>query len=472
MKRMQQIKWAALALVPLLATGCQHEDTRRPVYGEASIGIEIHPVTEETSCSVTFTPSEGTASYEVYCAIGADAGKFKAGDYASEPNFQRIEGNEVQNVTFENLKDGYYTVLAVGYDADGMQGAVAEARAYVPYGRFSATPFYVADTVAGFVVYIPDRIHSIEYYVGKEGEKQAFENGEVEKVVKENRTIQYSPNISGLEPATDYVFYVRGIDRIDTPTETIEIPFTTCAAGECPSVSFEVTGNDVYRQDLRLAANDKVGKVNALVCTVGEHNAIIENDANFRGDIVTFIQNWIDGGLKPEQFFTAKGSLDIAHNTPDLACGVDYEVYAVVYDTDMNPAGVQHFNFRTKDFNPDALPATATISIGDIDSEGAMYTIEMGENTLAVLFDTAEAWWYETMSGGDYGEFYIHQYLLEQGYYFAYSGTSTTAKFEETACNPGQEYYVLCAPMNENGPLEDNGWGELAVESYTTTAAR
>lgn len=148
------------------------------------------------------------------------------------------------------------------------------------------------------------------------------------------------------------------------------------------------------------------------------------------------------------------------------------EIYAIAYDKDFNLSGVYNFDFSTPSYNAEAGEAHVSIDVSDVTSTGAMYTITKGENMFAVMYDTLEAEWFDMIvDDPSYHEFYIHEILLGNAMYFAYGPDMADGKvvFEEKTGTPLTRYYAAACPMNENGPVRDNGWGKLVIEEYTTS---
>lgn len=462
---MKKLFYPIILSVLLSAAACTEQETGPEIeQGTATVTLSMSPVTEDSTLILTVTPSEDAVSYQVYCAQDADVESFVNGVYDGDERLRSFDGTAPTEVRYENLEDGYYTILALAVDADGRKGAVASAKAWLPDGAFSCSVQFVSDRAAAFKTIIPYRIIETHYYLGAPGEKEKFENGEVEVMVKEDYPVFYVATYTTLEPSTDYVFYVRGLDRYGMFTETIEIPVRTMDEGTAPACEAEVVNSDIYSQTVVLTPNSNCSKVVAMAMNKGTHNVLY--DLNWGGDIAGCVEAW-------NEHASAGAPLEVA-TTSDWTCGVAKEMYWISYDENGVIANLQHLDYTTPS-EDGTLPApSCTLEISDITSSGATYTVTVDENTLAVWFETLEKDFYEEIVAGDYGDYYLHEYMFAMWYNnndsihgFLY-GTDT-ATFTERAGTPGTEYYVVAVPVGFNGPYASTGsWGPMVVDHYTT----
>lgn len=127
---MKKLFYPIILSVLLSAAGCTENETGPEIeQGTATVTLSISPMSEDSTLVLTVTPSEDAVSYQVYCAQDADLASFVNGVYDGEERFQSFEGSAPSEVRYENLEDGYYTVLALAVDADGCKGAVASVKA-------------------------------------------------------------------------------------------------------------------------------------------------------------------------------------------------------------------------------------------------------------------------------------------------------------------------------------------------------
>lgn len=447
------------------AVGCTQQEKTEPVsdLGIATVALSMNSLEGDSTLVLSVVPSDGATAWQIYCAQDADVNAFVNGDYDGMELFRTFEGCDTAEVRYEDLEKGYWTVLALAVDAEGKKGAVSALKAWLPDEPFYTHVQYLSDRFAALQTFIPFRILETHYYLGKPGEREKFENGEVEVTVKVDYPDYYVATYTELEPSTDYVFYVRGMDRYGVFTETMELPFRTMDEGTAPACEPSITHNDVYSQTVTLTPNGHCSKVVAMAMNKGAHDFFY--DVNWGGNIAECVEAWNE--------YTASGQpLDVVTYS-DWTCGVDKEMYYISYDSEGRIANLQHFDYETPSEDDSQPAASCSIGITDITSSGATYTVTAGEGTLAVWFETVEKDFYEEVMAGDYGEYYLHEYMFaiwsnnnDAIHGFLYN--TDTATFTEQAGTPGTEYYVVAAPLSVNGPYADNGWGELAVENYTT----
>ncbi len=462
---MKKLFYPIILSVLLSAAACTEQETGPEIeLGTATISLSMSPVTEDSALVFTVTPSADAVTYSVYCAQDADVESFVNGAYDGDERFRSFEGSEPAEVRYENLEDGYYTIMAFAVDADRRKGAVATMRTWLPDGAFSSSVQFVSDKAAAFQTFIPYRIIETHYYLGVPGEKEKFENGEVEVTVKEDYPVYYMSTYTDLEPSTDYVFYVRGMDRYGVFTETIEIPVRTMDEGTAPACEAQVINSDVYTQTVLLTPNDNCCKVIAMAMNKGGNDVLYE--LSWAGNIAGCVEAW-------NQYSSAGTPLEVS-TTSDWTCGVTKEMYWISYDENGAIANLQHMDYSIPAEDSSLPEPSCTLEISDITSSGATYTVTADENTLAVWFETLEKDFYEEIANGNYGEYYLHEYMFALWYNnndsihgFLY-GTDT-ATFTEQAGTPGTEYYVVAVPVGLNGPyVATSGWGPMVVDHYTT----
>lgn len=465
----KKIYWSLAAISSALLFGsCSGESFEDPHIGKSEVKIEIVGNSDPEMCKVLFTPSEGVTEYSY--AIGTDADKDAFLSGSLEENYGTVTGDEPSEVTFEDLEAGYYTIYAIATDSTGVRGGLCTMRAFLPDGYFRVEPYYLSDRSAGFKFNITQLYYRFEYYIGKEGDREKFLNGEVDKEVLTDISMYHVINFLDLEPATDYVLYAIAYDRKDVPTDLVEMPFSTYAEGESAAIEFNIKSIDIYKGVYELIPNEKCGRIDMIVSADGNHDNLIENDAHFKGDIPLMVNNWCSVG--GDGTASAVGtSLVKDYITASLTTDYPLEIYAVAYDMDFNVAAVYNFKFSTPSFNSEAGIPEASIEVSDITSTGATYTITKGSNMFAAMFETLDADWFDDLkNSAGYSEYYIHDLLFANGQYFVYGNDMVDGKssFEEATGTPLTRYYAVVCPMNENGPAEDKGWGAMVLEEYRT----
>lgn len=466
----KRIYWSVLAALSALLLGsCSGEPFEDPHIGTSEVKIEIVGNSDPEMCKVLFTPSEGVSEYSY--AIGTDEDKDAFLSGSLETNCGTVEGDEPSEITFEDLEAGYYTIYAIATDSTGVKGGLCTLRAFLPDGYFRVEPYYLSARSAGFKFNITQLYYRFEYYLGTAADRDGFINGDIEKDVLEDISMYHVINYLDLEPSTDYVFYAQAYDRADNPTELVEIPFSTYAENEAPAITLNIKSLDIYKGVYELVPNDKCGRIDMIISADGTHDFLIESDFHFKGDIPLMVSNWCSTGDITTSTSVGR-PLEMSYVTSALKTGAPLEIYAVAYDNEFKVSGVYNFKFSTPDYNPSAGEAKALLSVTNITTNGAKYTIEKGENMLGALYDTLEADWFDMIQEKpEYHDFYIHEIMYQNALYFAYTPDMIDGKvsFEETQGTPNTRYYAAVCPMNENGPTRENGWGGLITEEYITS---
>lgn len=153
---MKKLFYPIILSVLLSAAACTEQETGPEIeQGTATVTLSMSPVTEDSTLILTVTPSEDAVSYQVYCAQDADVESFVNGVYDGDERLRSFDGTAPTEVRYENLEDGYYTILALAVDADGRKGAVASAKAWLPDGAFSSSVQFVSDRAAAIQTMIP-----------------------------------------------------------------------------------------------------------------------------------------------------------------------------------------------------------------------------------------------------------------------------------------------------------------------------
>lgn len=458
---------AAAIICGGIFAGCSQEEEVSPAIGSATVTIEVDRSfsVDSTTATVKFIPSENATGFRYAIGLTSDFESFR--DRTMNTS-ESVTGNEPLEKTFEGLEPiSMYSVYAVATDGNGNEGSIATCKIVTDDNDFSVQSSFLLPRSAAFSIQVSPDYSSVNYYLGQDGDLDAFLAGTVELSTLSNFDMQ-TVNYFDLEPETDYVFYAQIFDRFGISAKIIETAFSTPAESECPSAEFSYE-NDIYTGTYSLTPKNGASRVAAIINTEGTFDNIINNAQNWKGDIMTMIDTWKD--IEAGQVYQSNGTetLDIDFTTPTLTCGNKLELFVLIYDENGQPYGVERFRCATPEYDEDLPAATATVNVKDITANGATYEYTMPENTLACMYDTVDADWFDQLKETDeYNEFYLHNYLFTQGYYFHYNdGTESGAEwtFTETAGQPGHRYYAVACPMNANGPL---GWGDLVMVEFTT----
>lgn len=428
------------------------------------VEICITDVTDTSSVEVKFMPSAGTSGYR----YGIVPFGTLSDDYGVE--MVQVEGKDTVTALFEDLVPGdAYTVYAVAYDADGNDGPISEYGVETRDNRYKAELQFVTENSAAIRVEYKPEFTNFRYYLGKASDRDAFLGGEVEDGVLTSIYGYYCVSYLDME-AGEHVFYLQGEDLYGHKTELMEIAVNTVESGAIPSGEVQLISEDLYRCEYKIIPNDKCGKMVAILGYPGQYDGLINGTGNWKGDIVAALSSW---GNIPEVMytFTAIGGEDlyVKYDDPQLAPDAEFEMYVLYCDKDMNPAGVKRYPLKKPGISGDAEKAVVTVEVSDITWGGATYTFTADENTFGFMYDTVEADWYDALKEtAEWNEYYLHNYLLERGLYWAYYKDLENGKrtIVEIGGNPETRYYAAACPMNFNGPA---GWSEAVLEEYTTT---
>lgn len=435
-----------------------------PYGGTASVQIEKTGSSDYTEFGVRFIPSSNTVSFRYAIGEASDFGDFVAGTMKEVVN---VEGAAETDVLFDNLiPNKVYTIFAVACDENGFEGEVATAKIPTADDNFLLEIQYVTDESAGFTFTATSDYRGGRFYLGTEADRDRFINGEVGEEFKDMKS--KTANFFDLQPSTDYVFYAQAIDRAGFMSDVIEIRITTLAEGACPKGEFTYE-NDIYIGTYSLTPNDKCGQITAFICNEGSQDEMINSGSHWAGDIIAMMKSWESLEEYGQVTIAKNGNpLEMELITPELACDLGLEVYAMYYDNSGNVTGIYRYTAKTPSFDKGAGEAKLTVEVSDITASGATYTYTKGENTFAFMYDSLDADWFDDFKENDpsYHEFYIHDLLFQSGKYWSYGKDVTT--FKEETGTPGTRLYAAGCPMNVNGP--NGGWGQLVLEEYTTLA--
>lgn len=439
-----------------LSQACEVEEAVVPV-SKAEI-----TVTEDNG-TVTIAPGGETVSYEY--AFGSE---MTIEDFLSADSEKvSVKDDSVTEIDMSELSEGfYYSFYAVAYDANGNASAVSSLTVPVFDDGVALRTSWLTATTAGFVIDIPSFYYSLRYHVGVDSDREAFYSGEIAGS-KVDEPIQYAGvNCFDLKPGSEYVLFVEAIDRSGLVLKK-ELQFTTESDDESTfSVDYTVVSSDAYRTLYKVSPAGKTEKVAAFALdklSSSTDNLVMYGPANGRGHLVNVFNGWLDIDFN---FKTAAGVLDYETLDPDMNCNVEVELYLLAMDASDNIKGIYKYDLLTAEVDENAGAAEVTVEVSDVTSVGATYTYTPNSETMAFMYDTIEADWFDEFSQtSEYDEFYLHNRLFTQGYYFAYGQDVVT--YTEGQGTPGTRYYAAACPLNVNGP-GNGGWGKLSLKEYTT----
>lgn len=463
MKKLLTIVAVALMISPILS-GCQKTEVVASPYGEAAVKMEFAGDAGSSGFSVLFTPSENTSYFEYAVGYPEDYVRFANGEMEKVS----VEGNEPVEVAFDELNPlEEYSVFAQAYDSDGKAGSVSVLGVSTQDDKLNIQPEYITDHTAGICVNFSDATYELEYYFGTPEDKDAFLSGETENktltdVIANNYGYAVVANRYDLEADTEYAFFLKAYDRIGKEVYK-EYYFRTAKEGQCPKVSMKIESIDAYKGKYTFEANDMCSKMAVLMCPKGKHDAMLYTDG--MGQVMKTVDVW--GSIGFEAKVSMDESFTYEYITTAIKCGVDLEAYVVTYDSEYVPRGLQHFDMRIPDIDANAPDCTVDIQISDITENGATYTYTPDENVLAFFYETVDADWYDNFRNtGEWYELYLHEYLVDGGY-FAYCGDNDKpVQFIENTGVSNYRYYAAACPLNANGIGE--GWQSEVLVEYRT----
>lgn len=457
-----KICFLSINLAALLGTGCK-EIIADPFGSVANLSIEEIDATGTNSITVRIVPSEDVKEFRFAIGNNNDYTSFVSDNM---DNMQYREGSTPVEYTFDGLiPDSTYTVFAVASDENGLEGEIASIKVSTYPDDISISMQYVLDRSAGFTINMPSDYYRCRYYIGKASDREDFINGTIAGESNED-FIKYTVNCFGLEPSTDYVFYLEPFFRSGVKGNLIETKIKTVDDGSCPSANLEFV-NDIYQGEYNLFPNDKCSKITSFICAKGEKDEVINSRAHWKGDLLSMMTSWEELADFGYVTIATDGDPVILNMvTPDLLCGYNIEIYAMLYGMDGNIVGIQHFDVSTPKFDDDAPEATVSISITDITEKGATYSYKKGKGTFALFYDTIDADWFDDFKENDpsYHSYYIHELMLSEAKNWSYG--SEDVIFTENKGVSSHRYYAAGCPMNHNGP--QGGWGELVLKEYVT----
>lgn len=462
MKNFFYLIFSALAFASLFS--CEGGKVISPDSTDASVSIETVSVSSD-GLVFRLVPNEQTESYVYGVGSDDDFKNFLSGNL--QDGLAENFGNEPVEISRTDLvPNEYYVIYAKAYGKDGVEGSSSSKTIFLSDEFFVASRQYVSDCSGAVKFTFTSACFRFEYYMGKASDKEDFLAGKLDVVSREELVDEYTVNYFDLKPDSEYMMFARGYDRAGKPGNLYEIDMSTFAEEEAASVEFEELGGDAFRSRYRFAPNEKCSTIHLLICEEGQQSTMIES--NWRGDIVSMLASWASIPEVTGVVTSFSGEiLETEYLNQTLTLDKPMEYYALLLDTDGNPASVQYGRFTTPSAQDGAGMSGAEIKIGNITSNGATYTITLNENTMGVLYDTVDGSWYDyVVTMPDYGSYYWHETLLAQGYFWSYGKDEVS--YTETQGYPSTKYYVVACPMNVNGP---EGWGPLAVVDYTTLGA-
>lgn len=430
----------------------------------AGITVSRIDYSDTASIKVMVVPDSGCERFEY--AIGSEA-DYEAFDAGILDGMVTVAGDESCEAFFDGLEaNTVYTVYARAY-LDGILGGIATVKVRTDDNNVSVKLQYAIDGSAGFLLKISEEYSGIRYYLGAADDREQFFAGELEDGFIADMVDYRGIGYFDLEDK-EYVFYAMAYDLYGNGCKLYEIPVNLSAeTSQKFTSSFEIRDIDMFRGHYRVSSNENCAKLTCVVGLGGEYSGRV---SSFNGDYISWLSSWERIPDLVHSFSSNSNVLEFELDDEMFLSAAAIDAYVLIYDTEYNPVGVQHFQLNKPEVNSSLPDAHVTISVSEITSSGAKYTYVPDENTLGFYYDTIDADWFDEFSvGEEYYDTYIHD-LVRPDHMFVYTGCldgKSSFVFEETTGEPCKRYYAMACPVNGNGPGE-NGWGPLVTEEYIT----
>ncbi|GEM_PF-1307577 len=439
-----------------------------------SIEIKRVPSMSQSEITIVFAPSRTVSQFEYAIGDESDEESFLNGTYSG---IVKVEDGDTHEVKFPGLtQNSVYTIFARAYSANGTPGPLASIKEKTrkPSTEINVQVEYEAINSVAVTITADVSYNKYEYALGLEGDLANFENGSLSGIKTSEEISKYTANFFNLQPATDYIFYIKAYDRTSKlATKTLEFPVRTANRGAVPAVECKINHIDLYKGEYLFTPNEHVGKVAAAFTLNGELDDVINNEIYWKGNMINMLESWAQANqqLVSEGYdepFTAE------YTTPKMLLGeydpykYPIEVFVLVYDKNEKPFAVQRFVFYTPEYNSNAKEARAELKISNITQNGALYEFTPNEHAIGMFFETFDAdWVHETMQADYYYEGFLERYVSYYGYW-SYFYKTIVSTFPERNAEPGKKYYVFYMAINGNGT---DGYGPLNYLVYETLPA-
>lgn len=417
----------------------------------------------EGEYSVRITPDEITARWRY---VLTDEGSLSE-LFVEGSGFTEVEGNAETDVSFQMASVTDSSVIAaVAFNADGENGPIAVYKMEDVSDEelyLTSEMVYTTHCSAGIKISWTSGLSQVDWYFGTKEDEEAFMNGSlVDSCLFDFSLTEFYVNEFDLQPDTEYILYIRGIDRYGEEIQTVMYPVHTLPAGECPSVEMVVDYVDVYKADLTFNAAGSVDSMWTMPLWEAPQSGIDTRNGDIIGAMEAYIATFLWGKLS-----TDEGSLKTTELNGMYIDSTKY-FYAVAFSGDEKY--LYRLGYSTPSYNEDVLTeCDVDIEVTNITTYGADYKFTFGEDVFAFLYGTVDADWYDSIVGTpEWSEFYINEYLAVNGAGLVYKDdiTDRTYTCKDYRQQAGKRLYVVVAPINENG--FGAGWMPAVFQEYTT----
>ena len=481
-----------------LATACQKNPTT--VSQRPTVSIEMGEISLD-KVTATLLPSEGASKFEYALGLQSDESAFLDGSLLSIQTVLNSDPDFAAKTvawTTDIDPDTYYVVYARAYDAAGNAGPLSMRGFNSATDDVKVELQYVSDVTAGFHITCTNDYYSYAFAFGLAADKEtdlADFDGDIlpgtvtVSDVYDNYINNFRLDSDGtsyaLEPATDYVFYFKALDRSGGTTDIITIDFTTADENSVPNYTIEAGEMDFFMQHYTVTPNDLCSRVALWQNSFGQdYDDVIYGPYNYKGDYLTMLSGWADNN-SPEAIkqnsvanpdfltFSAIGeALEATPYTTNMELEQTVEVYVLCYNEMFEPVNVRKEVFTTPALNtslptPEASDFTVNVTkkiAGDLAFD------------ISYTGDAVRAYYYEIVKGTTYDDeveangeesakLTIRSKIVESSLFIYDEPESGTITYTGTDVIKGEKYYIAIAPMNANGPRE-GGWGEVVMHEF------
>ena len=171
---------SAAAIICSGISGCNQQDAAPETIGTATVSISIDRnfSVDSTSATVRFTPSDNATGFRYAIGTVSDLESFRDGTLGTSVY---VEGNGSVEQTFTDLDPiSMYSVYAVAIDENGLEGSISSSKIITDDNDFSVSSSFLLSRSAAFRINVSSNYSSVNYYLGQDGDLDAFLSGDVE----------------------------------------------------------------------------------------------------------------------------------------------------------------------------------------------------------------------------------------------------------------------------------------------------
>lgn len=466
------LAFAALSGATLLSCS---EKENIVVTNPPSVTIGLADDNDPGSATLLFTLSENATGFRWALGSAEDKDAFLDGTI---DGIQDVEAVGTKEIPLENLEaSADYTVFAAARDAEGTEGPAAmftfAIKDNAVLHSINMLTDYVTSSSAAIRINPENYWYRFEYALAAPEQKEAFENGSLKGITSREALDEFTVCYFNIEPGTGFIFYIRAYNRYEECSETFEYAINTPEASAVPEISLDIDDQNIYEGNYTFTPNSHCGKFGVFVCNAGDYDGVFYNEYGYDGDVLGRLLEYMEGPSYSNPMVIGEngGTAKVQYFTPEFALDAPLEAWALLYDSDGEPFGVQRIQFSTPSFDESYGRAEVTsFEFTDISPWYCPFTVSFNEETLLAFWTVfTESEWEaelrnaENSSDPNYLAKKIHELSYDsimESHYFFYGDEEI---FEGSVGFDTGRYYVAFIPVNGNGPV-DGGWGEPYAE--------